>query len=203
MDQLPKYLPRTPETLSSQSTQMFANFADFVPSLLTKTCKQPSTTAKFDTHHNVHILHHNSDSIRQKIYLLDCNDLHLHSLPMLQTLKHVFLFSHKNMFLTFFTFFYFANIFNRKKQQNMWMRKWQSKVNRKDKLLTWSATSVMALNELMNECAWVPLTGMLNSLPARTLLVLSNPTTVKHIYRYSENKGVRTFGRQDVWTTKM
>ena len=55
---------------------------------------------------------------------------------------------------------------------------------------TWSETSLIALNELMKECAWVPLTGMLNSLPANTLLVLSNPTThtKDENLRYIHNK---------------
>ena len=42
-------------------------------------------------------------------------------------------------------------------------------------------SSSIEVNDETNECAWVPLTGMPNNLPARTLLVPSKPPIKQYL----------------------
>lgn len=45
------------------------------------------------------------------------------------------------------------------------------------------SSSITLEKDVMNACAWVPPTGMLNNLPARTLLVPSKPPTLPIKYK--------------------
>lgn len=55
--------------------------------------------------------------------------------------------------------------------------------------------SLRPVNEVMYACAWVPFTGMLNSLPARTLLVPSKPPTINNSLVYERGFYVLCCGK--------